>query len=201
MSRALLVLDGPISITRAQRWVAGAPRGTRVEFKAPRRSLPQNARMWAMLTDVAAQVQHHGIRLSADDWKLLFLDAMKREVRMVPNLDGNGFVSLGRSSSDLSVSEMGDLMELIAAYGAAHGVAMLDQAEPNGLFVPSSADATIVDLIDPKTGQAHTALMEPKVVTVPFQLSGGSVSAPCPASVDPDKVTDAKETSTHQQHG
>jgi hypothetical protein len=47
---------------------------------------------------------------------------MKREVRMVPNLDGNGFVSLGRSSSDLSKDEMGDLLELIHAFGARHGV-------------------------------------------------------------------------------
>jgi hypothetical protein len=70
--------------------------------KAPKRSLPQNDRMWAMLTDLAAQVKWHGLRLTADDWKLIFLDALKREVRMVPNLDGNGFVSLGRSSSDLS---------------------------------------------------------------------------------------------------
>ena len=71
-----------------------------------------------MLTDVAQQVTWHGIRLSADDWKIVFLDALKREVRMVPNLDGNGFVQLGLSSSDLSKEEMGMLMELIAAFGA-----------------------------------------------------------------------------------
>jgi hypothetical protein len=88
----------------------------------PLGTLPQNARMWAMLTDVAQQVPWHGIRLAPDDWKLMFLDALKREIRMVPNLDGNGFVNLGRSSSDLSKSEMGDLMELIAAFGAKHGV-------------------------------------------------------------------------------
>ena len=75
-----------------------------------------------MLTDVSTQVPWHGIKLSPDDWKLLFLDALKREVRMVPNLDGNGFVSLGRSSSDLSKEEMGDLMELISAFGANRGV-------------------------------------------------------------------------------
>ena len=64
----------------------------------------------------------HGLRLTLDDWKLIFLDALKREVRMVPNIDGNGFVSLGRSSSDLSKEEMGDLLELIYAFGARHDV-------------------------------------------------------------------------------
>ena len=122
MSRALLILSNPAVRQRAAAWVAKAPAMTRLEFKAPKRTLPQNARMWAMLSDVAAQVKWHGLRLSAEDWKLMFLDALKREVRMVPNLDGNGFVNLGRSSSDLSVAEMGDLMELIAAFGANHGV-------------------------------------------------------------------------------
>jgi hypothetical protein len=41
---------------------------------------------------------------------------------MVPNIDGNGFVSLGRSSSDLSVGEMSDLIELILMFGAKHNV-------------------------------------------------------------------------------
>jgi hypothetical protein len=72
-------------------------------------------------------------------------------------------------------------------------------ARPNGLFVPASADATIVDLVDPQTGQAHTALIEPKVVTVPFQMPDQAVSVKCPGAVDPNKVTDFKETSTHNQ--
>jgi hypothetical protein len=78
--------------------------------------------MWAMLTEVARQVPYHGLRLSPDDFKLLFLDALKREVRMVPNIDGNGFVSLGRSSSDLSKDEMSQLLELIGQFGATHNV-------------------------------------------------------------------------------
>lgn len=126
MSRATLILYGPDVRARAADWVARAAPGTRVEFKAPKRTLPQNARMWAMLTDVARQVKWHGLQLSADDWKLLMLDALKREVRMVPNLDNNGFVSLGRSSSDLSKAEMTDLIELIFAFGAQHGVVFHD---------------------------------------------------------------------------
>jgi hypothetical protein len=128
MGRALVILDSPVSRQRAATWVHKAPHGTRVEFKASKRSLPQNDRMWAMLTDVARQVPWHGLTLSPDDWKLIFLDALKREVRAVPNLDGTGFVNIGRSSSDLSKAEMGDLMELIAAFGAQHGVVFADEA-------------------------------------------------------------------------
>jgi hypothetical protein len=75
-----------------------------------------------MLTEVATQVHWHGAKLTPNDWKLVFLDALKRETRAVPNIDGTGFVELGRSSSDLSKSEMGDLIELIHAFGAEHGV-------------------------------------------------------------------------------
>jgi hypothetical protein len=126
MTRAVLVLSSPDVRQKAAHWVGKLPPGTRVEFKAPKRSLPQNDRMWAMLTDLASQVKWHGLSLTADDWKLIFLDALKREVRMVPNLDGNGFVSLGRSSSDLSKAEMTDLIDLISAFGANHGVVFHD---------------------------------------------------------------------------
>lgn len=126
MTRAVLVLSSPDVRQRAAHWASKVPDGTRLEFKAPKRSLEQNAKLWAMLTDVASQVKWHGLRLSADDWKLIFLDALKRELRMVPNLDGNGFVSLGRSSSDLSKSEMTDLIDLISAFGANHGVVFHD---------------------------------------------------------------------------
>ena len=122
MSRALVTLWRREDRERAHRWIDGVPNGTRVEFKEAKRSTDQNAKMWACLTDISGQVQWHGLKLSPDDWKLIFLDALKREVRMVPNIDGNGFVSLGRSSSDLSKAEMSDLIELIHAFGASHSV-------------------------------------------------------------------------------
>ena len=126
MSRATLILYSPAIRAKAKRWIDGVPPETRLEFKAPKRTLDQNAKMWAMLTEVASQVPWHGLRLSSEDWKLIFLDALKREVRMVPNIDGNGFVNLGRSSSDLGKGEMADLIELIAAFGAKHGVQFAD---------------------------------------------------------------------------
>lgn len=122
MGRALFTINSNADRERAAAWAWKAPWGARVEFKEVKRSLDQNAKFWACLTDVATQVRWHGLKLSTDDWKLIFLDALKREVRMVPNLDGNGFVSLGRSSSDLSKDEMTDLIELILAFGAGQGV-------------------------------------------------------------------------------
>lgn len=128
MSRYLLTLRSSADRMRATQMIAQAPDGSRVEVKAAKRSLPQNDRMWAMLSDVAQQLPWHGVKLRPDDWKLIFLDSLKRELRMVPNLDGSGFVNLGRSSSDLSKSEMTDLIELIFEFGARHGVTFQDDA-------------------------------------------------------------------------
>lgn len=130
MSRYSYVLRSTAERGRAMATLMAAPFGSRVEIKAAKRTLPQNDRMWSMLTEVAQQLHWHGVKLRPDDWKLMFLDGLKRERRMMPNLDGNGFVDLGRSSSDLTKDEMSDLMELIAAFGANHGVAFAkDEAE------------------------------------------------------------------------
>jgi len=126
MSRAVIVIGSDRDREKAAAWARKAPYNCRIEFKQAKRTVPQNDRMWAMLTDVAAQVPYHGLKLAPDDWKLIFLDALKREVRMVPNLDSTGFVSLGRSSSDLSKSEMSDLIELIFEFGARHDVKFAD---------------------------------------------------------------------------
>jgi hypothetical protein len=122
MSRALLVLWNDDMRRKAVRWITQAPKDTRVEFKGPKRTLDQNSKLWACLTDVATQLPWHGLKLTAEDWKVIFMDALKRENRIVPNIDGTGFVQLGRSSSDLSKEEMADLITLILAFGDRHGV-------------------------------------------------------------------------------
>ena len=122
MGRALITLNDGSDRARACNWIAKAPAGTRVEFKASKRSLPQNDLMWGMLTDIARQVDWYHADLTPDDWKVIFLDALNREFRVVPNLDGTAFINLGRSSSDLSKQEMSELIELMLAFGTQHNV-------------------------------------------------------------------------------
>jgi len=133
MGRALLVLANQHFREKAIDWICRAPVDTRVEFKGPKRSLPQNDRMWAMLTDLANQLVWYGQRMTPDDWKLVMLDALRREaheqLRIVPNTDGTGFVNLSTSSSDLSKDEMTNLIEIIFAFGAQHGV---EWSDPKG---------------------------------------------------------------------
>lgn len=82
---------------------------------------------------------------------------------------------------------------------AERGIAQVPQPEPNGLYMPESGAATIVNLIDPATGKARTSLVEPDVVTSPNKLPAAAVAIPCPGDVDPAKVSDVKEGSAIKQ--
>jgi hypothetical protein len=126
----VLTINNEQSRASAIRIAQKAPYGTRVEYKAIKRSLPQNAKMWAALTDISLQVKWCDRVLPPDDWRLIFLDGLKRELRCVPNLSSDGVVVLGRATSDLTKSEMSDLIELIYCFGAEHGVKFHDPKEP-----------------------------------------------------------------------
>lgn len=105
---------------RAVAAVTGAPEGWWVLIKPPTRSLDQNARMWAMLTDVSEQVEWYGKHLTPTVWKVIFSAALKKQ-EVVPGLDGN-FVAIGESTSQMSVQEMNDLMTLMEMFGAQRDV-------------------------------------------------------------------------------
>ena len=121
MSRYEFVIHKGNRETLAEKLLA-LPTGWRVEFKEAKRTVPQNDRLWAMLTALSVQLKWHGQRLSPEDWKLVTMAALNQELRLVPNIHGNGFVQLGRSSSKLSKAEMSELMELIEAFAAERGV-------------------------------------------------------------------------------
>jgi len=109
----------------AKRAIDEAPAGYCVTLAEPRRNLEQNARMWAMLADVASQVEWYGKRLESEDWKHVFTASL-RKLEVVPNLDGTGFVALGMSTSRMSKREISDLIELMFAFGAERGVEWTD---------------------------------------------------------------------------
>lgn len=106
---------------RASEILASVPDGTVVEFKTSKRTLDQNAKMWADLTEVSAKVDWHGQKLSVYDWKNIFTAAL-RQSRVVPGIDGISLVPLGLYTSNLTKIEFGDLLEIIAAFCAERGI-------------------------------------------------------------------------------
>jgi hypothetical protein len=128
VSKRVFLLSHNEARIRACEAVSSAPQGYAVTIKEPTRNLDQNARMWAMLGDVAKQVDWYGKRLTAEDWKHVFSSSL-RKLEVVPNLDGTGFVALGLSTSRMSVREMSDLIELVFAFGAERDVIWTDPQE------------------------------------------------------------------------
>lgn len=118
---ATLILDSKANRARAVEWVMMAPLQTVVTFRRPGRTIPQNDRMWAMLTDIARQAEHNGRRYSPDDWKCLFLHALGHEARFMAGLSGEPF-PVGFRSSKLSKEQMGELMDFMEAWAAENGV-------------------------------------------------------------------------------
>lgn len=87
-----------------------------LSIKPKKRSDDQNARLWAMLTDVSRQVNWYGQKLTPEEWKHVMSASLKKQ-KVVPGLDG-GFVVMGQSTSVMGVREMCELQELIEAFGA-----------------------------------------------------------------------------------
>ena len=126
MSRAVLVIATEELRAKAAYWLSRAKLGSRVEFKGPQRTHDQNARMWAMLTDVAEQQEVAGAKRHTETWKALFIEQLGHETEYLPSLDGERVVAIAYSSSDLSTEEMSDLIELMFAWGFEHGVVWSD---------------------------------------------------------------------------
>lgn len=97
-----------------------------IEIKERTRSLDQNAKLWACLTDISNQVIWYEKKLSPTDWKHIFTASLEKQKSTV-GIDG-GVVVLGQSTSRMSVKQLRDLIEVIHAFGAGKGVKFGDEA-------------------------------------------------------------------------
>lgn len=125
MSRADITLNSEDDRRKATSWVRQAPVGTRLTFKRSKRSIPQNSRMWVLLSAVAAQLVWHGQKYSTTEWKDFMMHSYSGE-RWMPSEDG-GMVPIGRSTSDLSKEEHSELTALIEAFCARQGVDLREE--------------------------------------------------------------------------
>ena len=124
-----ITINSEAARRKAHEAVRRAPPGYRVTFQEPKRTVEQNSKMWAMLTDISRQLDYYGEKLPPESWKDIFAAALVKELKVVPSLDGKSFVQVGLRTSRMSKAEMADLIELIAQYGAMHGVRFSDEED------------------------------------------------------------------------
>jgi len=120
--RMVLVLSSPSVRQKAIGMIESAEKNTRVTFTGPKRTIPQNSRLWSALTSLAKTLPYHGMMLTSEDWRTLFMDALWRETRLLPALENDGFVQMRRATSELSVKECEQLISLVYEFGYRHGV-------------------------------------------------------------------------------
>jgi hypothetical protein len=89
------------------------------------RTIDQNKKLWAMLSDVASQipwpVNGSMVLMASEDWKDVFTASLRKHNRVAMGIDG-GFVILGMRTSKMKKQQFADLIEIIYAFGAERGV-------------------------------------------------------------------------------
>jgi hypothetical protein len=112
----------------AHRMVDAAPMAAVLNIRPANRTTEQNAKMWAMLSDVS-RAKPDGRELTPEVWKSLFLHALGHAQRFEMALDGNGVVPVGFRSSRLTKDQMSELIEMIYEFGARHDVRWSDEPQ------------------------------------------------------------------------
>jgi hypothetical protein len=122
-----VILRSPSQRALAHKFIEQAPDGAVVNVREATRNASQNARMWAMLSDVS-RAKPEGRKWVPETWKAAFMHSLGHQMRFAEALDGTGPFPLGYRTSRLTVKQMADLITVIAEYGDRHGV---QWSEPN----------------------------------------------------------------------
>lgn len=103
-----------------------APADAVVTIKEASRNLDQNAKLWAMLSDIS-RAMPEGRRHTPEVWKALMMNACGYAVQFETGLNGEPF-PVGFRSSRLTKAQFADLITVAQEYGDRHGVPW---SEPN----------------------------------------------------------------------
>lgn len=122
-----VILRGQSQRDFAKAMIDRAPVDAVVRVSEATRNLDQNARMWAMLSDVS-RAKPEGRHWTPETWKCAFMHSLGHQVKFCEGLDGSGPFPLGFHSSRLTVRQMADLITVIQEYGDRHGVRWTDPA-------------------------------------------------------------------------
>lgn len=100
-----------------------------VEVRSINRSDEQNAKLHAMLGDIAKQKTFNGKNLSIEQWKMVFVSghriATGGESEMAIGLEGE-VINLRESTAKMSIKRLSSLIEYITAWAAENGVKFKD---------------------------------------------------------------------------
>jgi len=129
----MFILTNEAVRRRAVGEVLSAPPGVVCVIRPARRNSEQNAKLHAMVSDIARQVDFFGQRRDAETVKRLLVDAFARVKKdlgeplagygqVLPSLDGSGCVQLGLQTRRFSKALMNEFIEYLHAWGSENDV-------------------------------------------------------------------------------
>ena len=125
MSGQTIILEGSGSRSTAHHLIDCAPAGSVLNVKAPKRTLDQNAKLWAVLSDIS-RAQPLGRKHVPETWKALMMQACGYAVQFEVGLSGEPF-PIGFRSSRLTKEQMSELIEFAIQWGSENGVRWSDE--------------------------------------------------------------------------
>lgn len=120
-----VILAGDRARQIAHQLVDRAPPYAVLNIQEAKRTLDQNSKWHAMLSDIA-RAKPEGRVHDVRTWKALLMADADFQPLFERSLDGKGLIHIGFKSSRLRKSEFSDLIEATYAYGALHGVIWSD---------------------------------------------------------------------------
>lgn len=118
--RKYFILAHNVARSNAKIAIDESPDGYAVEIKPITRSLAQNAKLHALISDIARTLEWAGTKRDVETWKRLltaaWLRARGEPIEMLPALDGHGVDIVFRRTSELTINEMIELIEYIQAW-------------------------------------------------------------------------------------
>lgn len=102
--------DLPELTATVAKMLEGGPVSVRLS-PASKRSGQANKLMWVKLHELERTKRWHGRKLAASNWKHLITAGMEQKV-VVPNIAGDGFVVLGKATSNMTIKQMNLVIEM-----------------------------------------------------------------------------------------
>lgn len=127
MAGQTIILYSDTQRRQAKSLIDQAPFNCVVNIKPQKRTVDQNSKLWAMLSDIS-RAKPEGRCHTTDVWKAIFMNACGHQVQFVHGLDGEVF-PMGFKSSNLTKAQMIELIEYLYWYGAQHGVQWSDERQ------------------------------------------------------------------------
>ena len=127
MMAQTVILATPTRRATAKRLIDAAPQGAVLTIREARRTVEQNDKLWALLSDIS-RAKPEGRMHTPEVWKCLFMQACGHAVQFEVGLDEKPF-PVGFRSSRMTKAQMSEMIEFVLAWGAEKGVQFADEIE------------------------------------------------------------------------